>query len=462
MAFNADYTKAETQKLKSLLLTKTTSFGSTPSGVDWCIKALHPSDPLVECRGIPDKCSASTVLMNYQSTYRVRPTANSTGPWGFDGILLPNPVDFLAITAYDSVNPAGVEYNFCNSQIDGLTYQQLVNNYRLLGMQWRLAYMSVTAYQDGPALADQGTLTAAQAPMSPSEMALCWDAGGAALQGALGKWLYYSKGAAPDFDTMQGMPNCYFNRSKEGMYMPLKLEKDAFKWRSNRDLHYQAHPTIPGPGIFQVPTVATYPWPIYNCATSAADHVYGATPMTFASPATFAGDSSHAMLNSNWGFFSARNLDVTTSFTFYVRCGIEFMVDPVSPLAPQMKLSPPYDPEALKTYFSITRELKDAYPADFNDLGKMWDVISGASRYLLPKLSGFGPYGKAAAMIGGGAVALGDTIRERRQAGRDRPSAAAVERAREEVAVARAIRKPVVSVKKKPVKRAISARRKVN
>jgi len=42
--------------------------------------------------------------------------------------------------------------------------------------------------------------------------------------------------------------------------------------------------------------------------------------------------------------------------------------------------SPQYDPVALNTYFEISRGLKDAYPADYNSLGKLWDVIKSALR----------------------------------------------------------------------------------
>lgn len=45
----------------------------------------------------------------------------------------------------------------------------------------------------------------------------------------------------------------------------------------------------------------------------------------------------------------------------------------------------------MATYFRISRELKDGYPADYNDLGKILDVIKGAAKFVLPIASNFLP-----------------------------------------------------------------------
>jgi hypothetical protein len=135
------------------------------------------------------------------------------------------------------------------------------------------------------------------------------------------------------------------------------------------------------------------------------------------------GDATSPMLNGTWAHICAKNLAVTTSFTFFVRCGLEMQVSPSSTLAPQLKLSPPYDPVALTTYFQIARELKDGYPSEFNDLGKIWDVISKAARKIIPFV-GMIPGAKTGAAVANTIVTAGDQIRANRQAKKESKKAA--------------------------------------
>lgn len=76
---------------------------------------------------------------------------------------------------------------------------------------------------------------------------------------------------------------------------------------------------------------------------------------------------------------------------FYYRGGWEYQVAPSTTLVSFAKTSPVYDPQALATYFKISRELKDGYPADYNDLGKILDVIKGAAKTVLPIASSVFP-----------------------------------------------------------------------
>jgi hypothetical protein len=70
-----------------------------------------------------------------------------------------------------------------------------------------------------------------------------------------------------------------------------------------------------------------------------------------------------------------------------------------------------HDQVALDTYFAIARELKDAYPADYNDLGKIWDAISAASKKALPFLKKVPGFSIPANLIGG-VVTAGDWMRK--------------------------------------------------
>jgi hypothetical protein len=124
-------------------------------------------------------------------------------------------------------------------------------------------------------------------------------------------------------------------------------------------------------------------------------------------------------MNGNVAHLSARNLSNQTSFTFHFRIGIEIQLDPSSTLTPQLKLSPPFDPKALDVYFAIARELKDAYPADYNDAGKLWGAIKEALMVIAPPLLAAIPGGQALVPLVGpaleGATTVGAAIRAKRR-----------------------------------------------
>jgi len=71
-------------KLKSLINGRTEKLGSTPTGSDWCLKALHPADPLTEVRGVPDQSSVPSVFLNFQTVGSVKPSSHAVGTWGCD------------------------------------------------------------------------------------------------------------------------------------------------------------------------------------------------------------------------------------------------------------------------------------------------------------------------------------------------------------------------------------------
>jgi len=131
-----------------------------------------------------------------------------------------------------------------------------------------------------------------------------------------------------------------------------------------------------------------------------------------AAPGQLFGDAVFRPLNSIWGGMSVRNLSPQTSFAFYVRMTVECRVTPISPLAPQQQMSPAYDPVALASYYRISRELKDAYPADYNDLGKLWDVIKQAAKVALPVLSMVpGPVGMVGTALNAGVTAIDSFVK---------------------------------------------------
>lgn len=390
----------------------------TQEGRDWAIKALHPSDPITEVRGIPDESAVPSAFVNYQSVYTISPTAGATGTWSVEGQLIPHPLTFGAFIGTDSV---GNVYTECiNTQLTGTggtvyggRLNTFLNNFR----RWRLAYMSVTVYQDGPDLANQGTVVACQKPFVP--MRFSFDQRHDTVDpdsGTLDAY-HFDTTDLPNYTASQSMPNAYFGKSKDGLYMPLKLTRTHQKWHSRRDLVYQctnAAVSSPAPAIGGLANTL-------QIQTSGLDDATGAYPFFSMNdlhisleggPHHTCGDVTPDFLNETWGDISFRNLAVTTSLSLFFRVGLEVQVDPTSPMAPHLKLSPPSDEQAIAAYFAISRELKDAYPADYNDLGKIWDTISTIAKSIAPGLTAVpvvGPFLPAAVTAVAG---VGDRIRE--------------------------------------------------
>lgn len=415
-------------------MAKSLPLGATPDGKDWCLKALHPSDPLQEVRGIPDRSAGPTVFMNYQSSFTVSPAIGATGTWTMEGALYPDPVAPMWVNKTDSIGITRT--NHLNPQIPGADYISKLVAFAALAERWRLAYMSVTVYQDGPDLANQGVLTACQNAVSP--LVVNWsrtDAATGQVQAHL-PVVAYQNADVPAFDNCQAMPNAYFNRSKEGLYMPLKLTETCQDWVSMADSSYLHRSILPAyTGGFTIPIgVATTTFPvIVNAAGENAAFTVGS------------GDVILHPANGLWGFVCARNMAITTSLSFFVRMGWELQVQPSSTFAPHQKLSPTYDPAALDAYFSIARELKDGYPADYNDLGKIWDVISSVGQTIAPALHLIHPALGAGVS---GAISAGNSIRKYFQQAKT-GGAAQAETERARTAIKSLLPKPQSKAKKK-------------
>lgn len=393
---------SQTQKLKDVINARNLGFGNTQPGKDWCIKALHPSDPITEVRGIPDRSAFPTVLQNYQMTYRFTCDSGATGTWAFEAVQLPHPVQFAVIKVTDSV---GTRYLYpANSQIDGANVGLKNRAFIAQAQRWRLAYAGMTVYQDAPALANQGTIVAAQVPFSYyylNRSGKIRTAGVNYTAGCMRVGIATSEDV-PNFINTQAMPNAYFGRSEHGCYMPLKLTETSQDWASAADMFVPASDvldktTIVDTGSYVKLDTGGAPggWPLYT--TAVASNQWGAT---YTDTDVVVGDAVTPLLNGVVGHLCAQNLAVTTSFTLFFRMGIEMQVVPTSSMSPHQKLSPAFDPLALDTYFAISRELKDAYPVDYNDLGKIWDVISSVAKTVGPFIPGIGPVISGVATIG--------------------------------------------------------------
>lgn len=87
---------SEVQKLREVIAGKGIALGDTPAGQEFCLKALHPSDPTAVCQGVPDGGSLPTFVHNYQyvATFGKPGGESATSPWSADLVLLPHPRHF--------------------------------------------------------------------------------------------------------------------------------------------------------------------------------------------------------------------------------------------------------------------------------------------------------------------------------------------------------------------------------
>jgi len=419
------------------------TLGNTPSGADWCLKALHPSDPVVEVRGLPDKSAVPSAFINYQSVFTYSPQAGATGTWTLDLSVLPDPIAMISYNATDSVG--AVIGCSLNSQITGANYAGKYGALANSVQRWRLAYMSITLHQDGPDLANQGTIVVCQKPAQP---AVVYGSIMNGTQAELGsKVIAYQGDDEPLYTSAQALPNSYFNQSKYGCYAPMKLTRTCQNWRSVMfDCSHPAGQSSVWLGnSVRLPaaTSASTVWPYYGLNQAYALATVG-----------IAGETVLDWGNDSNIQISCRNLAVTTSFTAFIRMGIEIQCNASSIYSPQLRLSPMYDPRAMKTYFAIARELKDAYPADYNDLAKLWDWIKQALRKVAPIISGI-PH-PIATVIGGAISPSLDVIEgieravhKSKSAPRDSPSQAVIEQARTNMATNTAPKGSALPARKK-------------
>lgn len=375
------------QLLKVVLDEHNLPFGTTENGKNWCIKALHPSDPLTEVDGIPDDCCFPSILVNYQSTYTLKPAAAATGTWSFDGQLFPHPIGLMSVELTDSTQDH-TPVEFLNSQITGNNHAEKYGNFAADFVRWRLAYAGVTVYQDGPDLSNQGTMTVCQRPLEFNRTYLSTtgtSTSGVGVTVPMLPVLTAGDDIVPVFENCQNMPSAYFNNSKAGCYAPMRLSNTSHEWKSRLNaVTFNASTTASDTLNYVVVPYAATPASYPFISLTAAWAKSGAPP-------TYGGDPTSDFCNAYAVDICARNMSVNTSMTFFVRMGFEVQVDPGTMMSPFQKLSPPYDPTALATYQLISRELKDAYPADYNDLGEIWNVIKGVAHAVAPALNAVVP-----------------------------------------------------------------------
>jgi hypothetical protein len=185
--------------------------------------------------------------------------------------------------------------------------------------------------------------------------------------------------------------------------MPLKLTNTSQHWFSNREFHglidanaaaYSGNSTAQ----WVIGTVTTPAWPFFNLSptkVTSGNVVGGTTP---------------AMMGDNFGYISIAGINVAASIVFKMKLVLELKVQAFSSYAPHLRPPPFMDQAAISNYFKIVREMPDAWPAEYNDAGRILRAISGVVKTIGPLLTPVPYVGPALAAISGPASMVLDGI----------------------------------------------------
>lgn len=349
------------------------------------MKALHPADPLTTPNGIPDLCSIPSVFQNFSSSYTiVNPLPSNTGNWDFDVFFYAHPVFLGAVRTVDALG-AVTWSAILNPHLTGTTTSEKRDFVFNQWEKYRIAYLGITGYHDAAALSNNGLIASAQYPQTPEYTTYFED-----LETSV-PYYYLTRRAElwpqtlKTFEQLQNLPNAYFGAARDGVYCPYKLSETCQDWVSAKDLvlHFASSTSqafLPSAGAYNVPIASPMEGP-YGIVGSNRTTLY----------------TVQKRCDDGVIHISGRQFASAASFTCYYRSGFEVQVTPGSTISSFAKTSPPHDATALSTYFSISRELKDAYPAEYNDLGKIVRTIADAAADVLPTIfPGLGPIVRAA------------------------------------------------------------------
>jgi len=429
------------QELGKMLELKSMPFGATPQGKEWCLKCLHPSDPLVEIQGIPDENADISVAQNFQMAVKISAPATATASWSLQLAFHAHPVIFgvYAITDDHAATTYGI---ILNSSLSGATRALKTYSFCQSVSEYRCMYAGLTGFLDATAVTDSGSVGAAQYILEPVKGLMYRDVAGvsATVQSKKKKedeedtsvtyaQLFQPKALAyvdtwRGYDALQTMPNAYMGKAKEGFYVPLRISDSLTEYKSTRDLVQYLSYTECAAASDPV-TLASICAGVKREGLTVTGAATGQV-FPFGSGLDYTAGWYDAILKPserNLAEVQMTNLHPDAGISLMFRLGFETKVYPGTSLSQFAKLSPVHDPVAIDAYQKISRELKDAYPERFNLLGLLWNGIKEIGKRVLPVLKRAATGAIAGVM--NKPLAPPTTVKT---SDRDRPSAAEVER----------------------------------
>lgn len=344
------------------------------AGRRWLTKALHPAEASIKAPKAPGSSRYPTTVQEVTSTFVLNPPSGiaSTDTWEFRIVTHTDPLcpmEFYSNITGSTEAFHGSYFNqaFFKTSDSFKVHTQpeaaaIFAAFQSACETYRINALSTTGIFVGPTIADQGSILSSQfidcardmamAPGSPVHdilpLANIWvDPLPAMSEAALGQRPYVSD-------------------AREGWYSPQKMEQPGHWARVNdvaRRGRYIGSTVNPG----EMDLTDCVPWPA----------LYGAAAGTlFLWPRCYDNSCSQTFV---------KGLSPQTSFRVTLRMVIEMGVTPNNDYAAFATDPAPPDPVAYELYMSIVNELLDAYPADYNDAGKIWGKIKAVAK----KVAGF-------------------------------------------------------------------------
>lgn len=344
---------------------------TTPGGRAFVLKALHPSDHEIKTTRVPGGNTLSVAVCSDQVQTINIVNANAN----VEINVIPNPVVPATMTVDDGGSTTN--YAVLNAAFGGsLVHDPKADDIKSVVAKWsesveryRITSQSVTVELIAPSLSDQGTITAAQYHVPPRTANPSKELVQSINVMNITPDVYLYEKPVLNTQLILGT-QAYTSRAREGVYMPLKLT--TFKWKdandpfipysTNREMGYAIQSN------FQVSEASGWPF-LWTNATATASSDLAAIPKC---------------CGSNFGFINFRGMAANIAIRIRVRQVIEVACRPSSMYAPLVEVALPPDEMALRMYHEISAKMADGYPASYNDLGKLKNIIMGLGKKLAP------------------------------------------------------------------------------
>jgi hypothetical protein len=396
------YLTAQSNKLRGVITDTAVPLGTTAHGSAWATKALHPADQITLDSGAPVGTGKPMAFLAFNNMYQIVPPAGlaATDTWACD--VLTTGRDPLCFGSYATAKTgaftgslidktyyaAGTPNRFMNPQVAGsgatpeIAYaakrDTFVNNVR----KYRIAFAGFTFHMDAPALSNQGTVTATQYPVEDRDLTMGMCGLGGAVK-AYRKLKVVPFTDYPDFAAIQNLPDVYSAEAKNGCYLPLKLGEEDFEMRAvaNTNFVHGDWDVSAGGYVYNEPLNV-------HAATGVTNPLVPVTDVQInpATGAITAGGTALPVACTQVGHIAFRGLDPKATLYVYARLGFDIEVQPGSIYSPYVRNPVMEDDAAVRAYFAVSRQLKDAYPEEYNDLGEMFDLIVNTAADVLPAL----------------------------------------------------------------------------
>jgi len=425
---NKNYLQSQ---VKALL----TAPGLTPAGGSWVMKALHPSDVVEGTATIPDETAVPSAPISFVQTAIIAPpTEVGTGVWDCRIAFMHHPV-VLAHVICTCVTTPSPNAPLASGSLSTTTHVReflLLNRQLLPGVTgdyyemerdaidvvaassdwYRGSFCGATATLTAPTMADQGTVTAVQMPISLVPTNIINSVGDVSMAHAI-ITPDMSRDSRFDFSALQGVQGAYTAAARDGVYMPLKLTPDSYIWRSSDEvfttISYNEAAPSPACSFQHSPVdfhqgsytpIQAYENTLSYTITDGKKEARKEGAYTVATKSREGADTIYAWKASdahatmlpcsyNMGYMYFTGLSYQATVTLTVRSGFELQVPTDSPFLTMTRAPAVFDPVAIKLYHAIAQNMLNAYPAEYNQAGLLWEVISSIASSVLPALGGY-------------------------------------------------------------------------